>query len=128
MQIFSANRHDVEILTSGVISCQRCVIEKTLFFGFFGTFRAMEDKVNTPRSCRATVIFLGRLLRAVVNGVQFGECIWPQYRGLQNVIFIICRKKYGFSQFSHNGRGITLREHQKSIPRPILGGETFSFC
>ena len=86
MYIISANRHPNPMITSRVISCQRFLIEKTLFFGFFGTFRALDDKLKVLRSCRATVIFLGRLLRAVVNGVELGQMRSATVRVYKNLI------------------------------------------
>ena len=126
MQIFSANRHHKEIFTSGVIGCQRFLIEKALFFGFFATFRPLDNKLKIHRGCRATVIFLRRLLRAVVNGIELGQCVRPQCGFIKTWLRIIC-KKSGFSQLSQNERGITLRGRQKSILRQILGQETCNF-
>ena len=127
MQIFSANRHHEEIFTSGVIGCQRFLIEKALFFGFFATFRPLDNKLKIHRGCRATVIFLRWLLRAVVNGVELGQCVRPQCGFIKTWLRIICCKKSGFSQLSQNERGITLRDRQKSILRQILGQETCNF-
>ena len=46
IDIFYGKRHDVEAFTSGVIGCERCLLEKRRFLAFFGILEHLEDKPN----------------------------------------------------------------------------------
>ena len=127
MQIFSANRHHQEIFTSGVIGCQRCLVEKIRFSVFFGLFCTLYSKLNTFKTSPTQKFIFRRFLTPVVNRILLLDSVWLQHAFKNSHLWDFHYKNTCFLPFMAKVKDLRIWNLQNSIPRQILDLETYNF-